>query len=395
MEIQLKQRVFRLFPSSFGSCRFGIISDVVENSIIPAGEPQNAHPPEPTSAISRVHSSITRPRSSTLSKNSKNEAPKFVSDTEGKRCPPVTPISPLNQDGRSRAKQSAIVKNSSSTSYGGWFSSEEDEAEARFEGENKRISSLSSDSSSVSRRKTHKSHRKSPSSEVSRWSFELSASNSQRKSSSSEMGYCSFEVTMNNSSCKTSHYRLKSSRSEMGRCTNEAPGSISRRKSSSSEMGRCLFEASASSINSSSFRSQNDRSKGKAHRITKFEREAQENVEKTAGSTKHFGARSGAYGRKSSESRRRRRGGNRSRETRRYPIVVGGRVEESYAVEKVTSDPYRDFRASMVEMIEEKEIYGAEDLQKLLQCFLSLNSSNHHRVILEVFAEIYQTLIAQ
>lgn len=66
----------------------------------------------------------------------------------------------------------------------------------------------------------------------------------------------------------------------------------------------------------------------------------------------------------------------------------GGRVEQSYAVEKTSSDPYSDFRESMVEMILEKDIYGDEDLEKLLQCFLSLNSSHHHRVILKVFAEI-------
>ncbi|XP_052210292.1 transcription repressor OFP8-like [Diospyros lotus] len=66
---------------------------------------------------------------------------------------------------------------------------------------------------------------------------------------------------------------------------------------------------------------------------------------------------------------------------------------ESYAVVKNSTDPYGDFRESMVEMIVEKEMYGAEDLERLLQCFLSLNSSDHHCLILEVFLEICEALL--
>lgn len=64
----------------------------------------------------------------------------------------------------------------------------------------------------------------------------------------------------------------------------------------------------------------------------------------------------------------------------------------SFAVVKQSRDPYGDFRASMVEMIVEKHIYGAEDLEQLLLCFLSLNSTHHHRVIVEVFIEIWESL---
>ncbi|XP_060675064.1 uncharacterized protein LOC132804517 isoform X3 [Ziziphus jujuba] len=39
----------------------------------------------------------------------------------------------------------------------------------------------------------------------------------------------------------------------------------------------------------------------------------------------------------------------------------------------------------MVEMIVEKQIFSAKDLAQLLQCFLSLNSHHHHKVIVEVF----------
>uniref|UniRef100_A0A2P2N3W3 Transcription repressor n=1 Tax=Rhizophora mucronata TaxID=61149 RepID=A0A2P2N3W3_RHIMU len=48
----------------------------------------------------------------------------------------------------------------------------------------------------------------------------------------------------------------------------------------------------------------------------------------------------------------------------------------------------------MVEMIVEKRIYAAKDLEQLLQCFLSLNSYHHHGIIVEVFAEILDTLFS-
>lgn len=68
-------------------------------------------------------------------------------------------------------------------------------------------------------------------------------------------------------------------------------------------------------------------------------------------------------------------------------------VKESFAVVKSSRDPYRDFRRSMIEMIVEKEMFRAEDLVKLLECFLSLNSRHHHGVILEVFTNICEALI--
>ncbi|XP_010420776.1 PREDICTED: transcription repressor OFP8 [Camelina sativa] len=67
---------------------------------------------------------------------------------------------------------------------------------------------------------------------------------------------------------------------------------------------------------------------------------------------------------------------------------------ESFAVVKKSKDPYEDFRTSMVEMIVERQIFAAAELQKLLQCFLSLNSRQHHKVIVQVFLEIYATLFS-
>nr|GMD86656.1 transcription repressor OFP8-like [Ipomoea batatas] len=69
-------------------------------------------------------------------------------------------------------------------------------------------------------------------------------------------------------------------------------------------------------------------------------------------------------------------------------------VKDSFAVVKRSSDPYGDFRASMLEMILEKQMFGAKDLEKLLECFLSLNSDHHHGVIIHVFTEICEALFS-
>ncbi|KAG6421141.1 hypothetical protein SASPL_117690 [Salvia splendens] len=69
-------------------------------------------------------------------------------------------------------------------------------------------------------------------------------------------------------------------------------------------------------------------------------------------------------------------------------------VEDSLAVVKRSSDPYTDFRNSMVEMIVEKHIFAATDLENLLRCFLSLNSYHHYNLIVQVFAEIWEAFFS-
>ncbi|XP_027343358.1 transcription repressor OFP8-like [Abrus precatorius] len=61
---------------------------------------------------------------------------------------------------------------------------------------------------------------------------------------------------------------------------------------------------------------------------------------------------------------------------------------DSIAVEKDSKDPYNDFRDSMLQMIFEREIYSEPDLQELLECFLELNATCHHQVIVQAFIEI-------
>ncbi|CAN6463756.1 unnamed protein product [Victoria cruziana] len=66
-----------------------------------------------------------------------------------------------------------------------------------------------------------------------------------------------------------------------------------------------------------------------------------------------------------------------------------GRLGESVAVVKTSDDPLADFRWSMLQMIVEKEIVAVDDLRELLCCFLSLNSPQHHDLILRAFLEIW------
>ncbi|KAL6631001.1 hypothetical protein ACP70R_028341 [Stipagrostis hirtigluma subsp. patula] len=63
-------------------------------------------------------------------------------------------------------------------------------------------------------------------------------------------------------------------------------------------------------------------------------------------------------------------------------------ARRSFAVVKASTDPSRDFRESMVEMIAENDVRSPEDLQELLECYLSLNSRVYHGLIMEVFREI-------
>ncbi|RAL44669.1 hypothetical protein DM860_003428 [Cuscuta australis] len=80
----------------------------------------------------------------------------------------------------------------------------------------------------------------------------------------------------------------------------------------------------------------------------------------------------------------------RRRSSRRRNPVTGDCV----AVVKRSADPYGDFVESMVEMIVEKEIVGGRELEKLLECFLSLNSHHHHGIIIDAFTHICEALFS-
>ncbi|XP_027092786.1 uncharacterized protein [Coffea arabica] len=79
---------------------------------------------------------------------------------------------------------------------------------------------------------------------------------------------------------------------------------------------------------------------------------------------------------------------------RLLPCGVDGKVNESYAIVKKSADPFDDFKMSMLEMILEKEMSEPEELEKLLMCFLSLNSKEHHGVIVAAFTEVWEELFS-
>ncbi|XP_039118063.1 transcription repressor OFP8-like [Dioscorea cayenensis subsp. rotundata] len=69
-------------------------------------------------------------------------------------------------------------------------------------------------------------------------------------------------------------------------------------------------------------------------------------------------------------------------------------VGESVAVEKDSSEPYLDFRESMVQMIVENQIYGWDDLRELLHSLLSLNSPQYHPLILRAFSDVCHAIFS-
>nr|GEU57045.1 hypothetical protein [Tanacetum cinerariifolium] len=70
------------------------------------------------------------------------------------------------------------------------------------------------------------------------------------------------------------------------------------------------------------------------------------------------------------------------------------RLMDGVVVTKESSDPHEDFRVSMVDMIVEKGIFGVEELENLVECFVKLNREEHHKIIFEVFAEIWESLVS-
>ncbi|KAK7402044.1 hypothetical protein VNO78_14001 [Psophocarpus tetragonolobus] len=76
-----------------------------------------------------------------------------------------------------------------------------------------------------------------------------------------------------------------------------------------------------------------------------------------------------------------------------YPITKGSRkLVDSIAVEKESTEPRRDFGDSILQMILERQIYTQTDLQHLLECFLNLNATCHHQLIVEAFMATCQHL---
>nr|CAD1824671.1 unnamed protein product [Ananas comosus var. bracteatus] len=65
-------------------------------------------------------------------------------------------------------------------------------------------------------------------------------------------------------------------------------------------------------------------------------------------------------------------------------------ADTARAVTVDSTDPYTDFRDSMLEMIVEMGIYRSDELRRLLGRYLELNSPSHRRVIVRAFADAHR-----
>lgn len=106
-------------------------------------------------------------------------------------------------------------------------------------------------------------------------------------------------------------------------------------------------------------------------------------------------SRSFSFSSESSEFYRYKR--SLTRENRCYKKGIDEEVaveeeESGFAVVKRSIDPYKDFRNSMVEMILERRIKGADDMRRLLESYLELNSPEHHPTIVSAFADVWDAI---
>ncbi|CAL4955892.1 unnamed protein product [Urochloa decumbens] len=65
------------------------------------------------------------------------------------------------------------------------------------------------------------------------------------------------------------------------------------------------------------------------------------------------------------------------------------------AVVKRSSNPYLDFRSSMVEMVVERRIGSVARMEELLRSYLSLNSPRHHPAILAAFEDVWEAVFGE
>ncbi|KAG8077298.1 hypothetical protein GUJ93_ZPchr0007g5390 [Zizania palustris] len=74
---------------------------------------------------------------------------------------------------------------------------------------------------------------------------------------------------------------------------------------------------------------------------------------------------------------------------------TGPEVGAGMAVVKRSSNPYADFRSSMVEMVVERRICTVPEMEKLLGSYLSLNSPQHHPTILAAFEDVWEAVFGE
>lgn len=64
------------------------------------------------------------------------------------------------------------------------------------------------------------------------------------------------------------------------------------------------------------------------------------------------------------------------------------KIDESVAMAKESNNPFEDYKKSMNQMIEERYIETEDDLKELLRCFLDINPSPQHNLIVRAFVDV-------
>ena len=80
------------------------------------------------------------------------------------------------------------------------------------------------------------------------------------------------------------------------------------------------------------------------------------------------------------------------KERRRQQIRGKTKFVVMVAMEKCSYDPREDFRDSIVEMIKANRLQDPKELRSLLNYYVSINSQEHHSLLLEVFHEVCANL---
>ncbi|KAG1360930.1 Ovate protein family [Cocos nucifera] len=72
----------------------------------------------------------------------------------------------------------------------------------------------------------------------------------------------------------------------------------------------------------------------------------------------------------------------------RLPDDVKGVFAQSVCMVKLSSDPYDDFKKSIMEMVRTVGIRSWEEMEELVYCFVVLNSPDVHGVIMDAFLSV-------
>lgn len=73
----------------------------------------------------------------------------------------------------------------------------------------------------------------------------------------------------------------------------------------------------------------------------------------------------------------------------KLPDDVRGAFSESICAVKYSSDPFMDFRQSILEMIEEVGVKDWEEMEELVYCYVALNSADVHPLIAHAFLSVH------